>query len=223
MSFSVAIDGPAGAGKSSVAKAVAREMGFIYVDTGAMYRAMAIYFMRKGIEADDVDAIAAVCPEVDIAIEYDNDGVQQVILNGENVSGLIRNDEVGQMASATSVHAPVRKKLVEIQQDLAKTIDVIMDGRDIGTVVLPDADLKIYLTATPECRSIRRYKEYEEKDVPCTLGEVEKEIEERDYRDTHRENSPLRQADDAILIDSTELTLRETIDAIEDLIREKRG
>ncbi len=222
MSFCVAIDGPAGAGKSTVAKAVAAEMNFIYVDTGAMYRAMALFFLRKGIAADDEEAVAAACPEADISIAYEN-GAQQVILNGENVSGLIRTEEVGGMASATSVYRTVREKLVELQQALAKRTDVVMDGRDIATVVLPGADVKIYLTASTAVRAKRRRNELAEKGVTRPLEEIEQDIIERDYRDMHRENSPLTRVGDAVLIDSSEMTLREVVDAIETLIRKKRG
>lgn len=222
MAFNVAIDGPAGAGKSTVAKAVAAEMNFIYVDTGAMYRAMALYFLRKGIAPDDGAAIAASCSEAAVTIAYE-EGVQQVILNGENVSGLIRTEEVGNMASVISTQLPVREKLVELQQELAKTADVVMDGRDIGTCVLPDADVKVYLTASSLVRAKRRYKELLEKQADCDLAEIEKDIIERDYRDMHREHSPLMQAHDAVYLDSSEMTLRAVVDAVEALIRNKRN
>lgn len=211
--YNIAIDGPAGAGKSTIAKAVAAKLGFVYVDTGAMYRAMALYFIRKGIPAKNEAGIAAACKEVEITIRY-QDGNQQVILNGENVSSLIRTEEAGKMASATSVYLPVRRKLVELQQNLAKETDVVMDGRDIGTCVLPDADVKIYLTASPRVRALRRYKELEEKGIPCNLEEIEKDIIERDYRDMHREHSPLVQAENAVLIDASELTISQVIDAV---------
>ena len=171
MSFNVAIDGPAGAGKSTVAKSVAALKNFIYVDTGAMYRAMALYFLRQGIDKTDENAINAVLDKVEITIRYE-DGAQQVILNGENVSGLIRTEEVGNMASATSVYKKVREKLVELQKDLAKKADVIMDGRDIGTCVLPDADVKIFLSASPEVRARRRWLELQEKGTPDTYEAV---------------------------------------------------
>jgi len=222
MSFNVAIDGPAGAGKSTVAKAVAAKKNFIYVDTGAMYRAMALYFLRKGIEKTDEAAIKAACPEVEITIAYEN-GVQQVILNGENVSGLIRTEEVGNMASSTSGYLPVREKLVELQKNLARTADVVMDGRDIGTCVLPGADVKVYLTASSLVRAKRRYKELVEKGVSCELAEIEKDIIDRDYRDMHRENSPLKQAEDAVYLDSSDMTLKEVVDAITELIEKKRA
>ena len=211
--FNIAIDGPAGAGKSTIAKLAARELGFVYVDTGAMYRSMALYFIRQGIDPEDERAIAAACPQVDVTIRY-AEGVQQVILNGEDVSGRIRAEEVGRMASATSVYAPVREKLVQLQQQLAKQADVIMDGRDIGTCVLPDAPVKIYLTASVEIRARRRFRELEEKGVPCDIKEIEKDIEERDYRDMHRENSPLKRAEDAVLLDSSHMTIDQVVESI---------
>lgn len=213
MSMNIAIDGPAGAGKSTIAKRLAKRLGFIYVDTGAMYRAMAYYFLQHNIDAKDENAIATACPDVDVTITYEN-GEQQVILNGENVNGVIRNEEVGNMASSTSVYPVVRKKLVELQRQLAKSADVIMDGRDIGTCVLPDAQVKIYLTASSATRAKRRYDELTEKGVSCDLAEIEKDIIDRDYRDMHRETSPLRQAEDAVLVDSSEMNIDEVVDAI---------
>ncbi len=213
MSMNIAIDGPAGAGKSTIAKRLAKKLGFIYVDTGAMYRAMAYYFLQHNIDAKDENAIAAACPDVDVTITYEN-GEQQVLLNGENVNGVIRNEEVGNMASSTSVYPVVRKKLVELQRQLAKSADVIMDGRDIGTCVLPDAQVKIYLTASSATRAKRRFDELTEKGVSCDLAEIEKDIIDRDYRDMHRETSPLRQAEDAVLVDSSEMNIDEVVDAI---------
>ena len=213
MSMNIAIDGPAGAGKSTIAKRLAKKLGFIYVDMGAMYRAMAYYFLQHNIDAKDENAIAAACPDVDVTITYEN-GEQQVLLNGENVNGVIRNEEVGNMASSTSVYPVVRKKLVELQRQLAKSADVIMDGRDIGTCVLPDAQVKIYLTASSATRAKRRYDELTEKGVSCDLAEIEKDIIDRDYRDMHRETSPLRQAEDAVLVDSSEMNIDEVVDAI---------
>ena len=213
MSMNIAIDGPAGAGKSTIAKRLAKKLGFIYVDTGAMYRAMAYYFLQHDIDAKDEKAIAAACPDVDVTITYEN-REQQVLLNGENVNGVIRNEEVGNMASSTSVYPVVRKKLVELQRQLAKSADVIMDGRDIGTCVLPDAQVKIYLTASSATRAKRRFVELTEKGVSCDLAEIEKDIIDRDYRDMHRETSPLRQAEDAVLVDSSEMNIDEVVDAI---------
>ena len=221
MSMNIAIDGPAGAGKSTIAKRLAKKLGFIYVDTGAMYRAMAYYFLQHNIDAKDENAIAAACPDVDVTITYEN-GEQQVLLNGENVNGVIRNEEVGNMASSTSVYPVVRKKLVELQRQLAKFADVIMDGRDIGTCVLPDAQVKIYLTASSATRAKRRYDELTEKGVSCDLAEIEKDIIDRDYRDMHRETSPLRQAEDAVLVDSSEMNIDEVVDAIYQVYSEAR-
>lgn len=213
MSMNIAIDGPAGAGKSTIAKRLAKKLSFIYVDTGAMYRAMAYYFLQHDIDAKDESAIAAACPDVDVTITYEN-GEQQVLLNGENVNGVIRNEEVGNMASSTSVYPVVREKLVELQRQLAKSADVIMDGRDIGTCVLPDAQVKIYLTASSATRAKRRFDELTEKGVSCDLAEIEKDIIDRDYRDMHRETSPLCQAEDAVLVDSSEMNIDEVVDAI---------
>ena len=221
MSMNIAIDGPAGAGKSTIAKRLAKKLGFIYVDTGAMYRAMAYYFLQHNIDAIDENAIAAACPDVDVTITYEN-GEQQVLLNGENVNGVIRNEEVGNMASSTSVYPVVRKKLVELQRQLAKSADVIMDGRDIGTCVLPDAQVKIYLTASSATRAKRRYDELTEKGVSCDLAEIEKDIIDRDYRDMHRETSPLRQAEDAVLVDSWEMNIDEVVDAFYQVYSEAR-
>ena len=220
MSFNVAIDGPAGAGKSTVAKAVAKEKGFIYVDTGAMYRAMALYILRKGLDTNDEAAIGSVLDEIEISLGYE-DGVQQVFLNGENVSGLIRTEEVGMATSNVSKHKPVREKMVALQQEVAKTTDVVMDGRDIGMWVLPNADVKIYLTASSYERARRRHKELAEKGGTKTLEEIEQDIIARDYQDMNRENSPLVQAPDAIYLDSSDMTLQQVIDAILALINEK--
>ena len=222
MSFNVAIDGPAGAGKSTVAKAVAKEQGFIYVDTGAMYRAMALYIIRKGIDSNDEAAVCARLDEIDIALAYE-DGVQQVFLNGENVSGLIRTEEVGMATSNISKFKLVREKMVALQQEIAKTTDVVMDGRDIGMWVLPNADVKLYLTASARVRAIRRHKELVEKGSTKTLEEIEQDIIARDYQDMHRENSPLVQAPDAELLDSSDMTLQEVIDAIMNMINAKKN
>lgn len=221
MSFNVAIDGPAGAGKSTVAKAVAKEQGFIYVDTGAMYRAMALYFIRKGIDSNDEAAVCTRLDEIEIALVYE-DGVQQVILNGENVSGLIRTEEVGMATSNISKYKTVREKMVALQQEIAKTTDVVMDGRDIGMWVLPNADVKLYLTASSLVRAKRRHKELIEKGSTKSLEEIEQDIIARDYQDMHRENSPLVQAPDAVLLDSSDMTLKEVVDAIMNMINEKR-
>ncbi len=217
MSYQIAIDGPAGAGKSTVAKAVAEKLGFIYVDTGAMYRAMALYLLRQHIDAADTEKISEASRHADITISY-VDGAQQVLLDGENVTNLLRAEEVGNMASASSVNPDVRKKLVELQQKLAARENVVMDGRDIGTCVLPGADVKVYLTASTACRAKRRYDELSAKGKECSLEAVEADIRERDERDMTREVSPLRQAEDAVLVDSSNMTVEEVIDKIISLV-----
>ena len=220
MSFNVAIDGPAGAGKSTVAKSVAALKNFIYVDTGAMYRAMALYFLRQGIDKTDENAINAVLDKVEITIRYEN-GAQQVILNGRDVSGKIRTEAVGNAASVVSAYRAVRQALLALQQNLAKTSNVIMDGRDIGTCVLPNAQTKIYLTASSHVRAVRRYKELTEKGQMCNLEEIEQDIIDRDYRDMHREIAPLTQAADAVLLDSSEMTIDQVVDGIIGAARER--
>ncbi len=219
--YNIAIDGPAGAGKSTIARAAASKLNFVYVDTGAMYRAMALHFLREGISPQDEAAISEAVKTADVTLAYEN-GVQQVILNGENVSGLIRSEEVGAMASATSVHLSVREKLVELQKGLAARENVIMDGRDIGTCVLPDADLKIYLTASSRVRAERRYLELKGKGQDCSLEEIETDIIKRDHQDMNREHSPLKQAEDAVLLDSSEMSAREVIERILKLFEERK-
>ena len=218
--MNIALDGPAGAGKSSIAKLVAKKLSFVYLDTGAMYRAMAYYFLQNHIDASDEQAIAAACPKVDVTIQYTG-GEQQVILNKENVNGVIRKEEVGNMASATSVYPVVRTKLVELQRQLAAKENVIMDGRDIGTCVLPNAQVKIYLTASVETRAERRYQELQEKGAACDLEVIKKDIADRDYQDMHREISPLKQAEDAILVDSSDMGIEEVVETIKNIYREK--
>lgn len=218
--FNIAIDGPAGAGKSTIAKLAAKRLGFVYVDTGAMYRTIALHILREGIDPQDEAAVSAACRNVNVTIAY-KDGVQQVLLNGENVSGLIRAEEVGKTASATSGYLPVREKLVELQKELANRENVVMDGRDIGTCVLPDAPAKIYLTASVKVRAERRYKELTEKGIDADLREIERDIESRDYQDMHREHSPLMQAEDAVLLDSSDMTLDEVVRAIFVIAAEK--
>lgn len=221
MSFNVAIDGPAGAGKSTIAKRLAKELGFVYIDTGAMYRAMAYYFITNGISPSDEEGITSACTKVNISITYE-EGIQNVWLNGENVSSVIRQEEVGKMASATSVYPVVRTKLVELQQELAKRTDVIMDGRDIGTVVLPDADVKIYMTASSAIRAKRRFDELVEKGIACDLKDIEKDIVERDYRDMNRETSPLKKADDAIELDTSNLNIDGVVAAMKEIVLKKK-
>ena len=216
--YNIAIDGPAGAGKSTIAKKIAKKMNFIYVDTGAMYRDMALYLLKREIDPADTNRIAKVCGEADISIEY-RDGEQVVLLNGENVNACLRTEEVGSMASYSSAVPAVREKLVELQQRLAAKADVVMDGRDIGTVVLPDADVKVYLTASSAARAKRRYLELLEKGEKAELPQIEQDIIDRDYRDMHREHSPLRQAEDAVLVDSSDMTIDEVVERILSLCR----
>ena len=218
--FNIAIDGPAGAGKSTIAKNVAKELSFIYVDTGAMYRAMALYLHRNGISADDPEKIAAGCGGADISIEY-RDGEQVVLLAGENVNALLRTEEVSAMASKSSAVPRVRERLLQLQQELAATQNVVMDGRDIGTVVLPDAQVKIYLTASVEVRAKRRYLEQKAKGEKVDLKEIEAEIAERDHRDMTREVAPLKLADDAVLVDSSDMTIDEVAQRILAIVKEK--
>ncbi len=218
MSYNIAIDGPAGAGKSTIAKLVAKKRGYIYVDTGAMYRAMALYLLRTGVDISDRAAIAKACQNADISIAYQK-GEQVVLLNGENVNAYLRTEEVGNMASVSSAVPEVRKKLVELQQELAAKEDVVMDGRDIGTVVLPNADVKVYLTASTHTRAMRRFLELQEKGQAADLEKIEADIADRDYRDMHRETSPLRQAEDAVLVDSSEMTIEQVVERILSLCR----
>ena len=218
MGYNVAIDGPAGAGKSTIAKLVAKEKGYIYVDTGAMYRGLAIHFLDKGIQPQETEKVIEACKDAEVTIAYE-DAVQHVYLNGKDISSRLRNEEVGIMASVTSAIPEVRKKLLELQQNLAKTQNVIMDGRDIGTCVLPHADVKVYLTASVETRAKRRYQELQEKGEDCNLEEIAHDIEERDRRDMTREIAPLKQAEDAVLVDSSDMTIAEVVKTIVDLCR----
>ena len=220
--FNVAIDGPAGAGKSTIAKMVAKKLGFTYVDTGSMYRAMALACIRAGLKAEQQEEVCKVCEGLDVSLEYDENGVQQVILNGENVNAYIRTEEVGNMTSAIAVYGPVREKLVALQRKLGTKYDVIMDGRDIGTCVLKDAPVKIYLTASSRTRAERRYKELTEKGVQCNIDDIEKDIIDRDYRDMHREISPLKQADDAALVDTSNMGIDEVVNTLVEIIETKR-
>ena len=220
--INIAIDGPAGAGKSTIAKAVAAKKGYIYVDTGAMYRAMALFILRNGIDPEDAAAISAKCTEADITIEY-RDGAQVVLLGGENVNDYLRTPQVSDMASRTSVNGDVRCKLVELQQQLARRQNVVMDGRDIGTVVLPDAQVKIFLTASVKVRAGRRYKEMIEKGEEADLEAIKAQIKERDERDMNREISPLKQAEDAVLVDTSDMSIDEVVERILGIVEEKIG
>lgn len=222
MSYSVAIDGPAGAGKSTIAKLLAAKMNYIYVDTGAMYRAMAVYFSQNNVNPSDEDAINEAVKNVDITICYE-DGVQQVILNGENVTSILRTEQIGKMASMTSKYAAVRTKLVDLQRKLADTSNVIMDGRDIGTTVLPNAFAKIFLTASSDARAQRRFKELTEKGEECNFDDIKADIEQRDYEDSHRAISPLKQADDAVLLDTSDMSIEQVVEAMVKIIDEKKA
>lgn len=213
MGFQIAIDGPAGAGKSTVAKLISKELGYIYIDTGAMYRAFGLYLLNNNIDVNDEDAISKVVEKVNISIEFVQ-GEQKIYLNNEDVTDKIRTPEIGGAASSCSVHKCVREKLVALQQELANKQSVVMDGRDIGSVVLPNANLKIFLTASVEVRAKRRILDYKQKGIEKSLDEMIKEIEERDYRDSHRENSPLTRVKDAILIDSSNMSIDDVVDKI---------
>ncbi len=213
MIHNIAIDGPAGAGKSTIAKKVAKELSCVYVDTGAMYRAMALYLLRQKVSKENTSEIGTTCQNADITIEY-QDGVQIVLLNGENVNEFLRTEEVGNMASVSSAIPEVRQKLLNLQRKLAATMSVVMDGRDIGTTILPDAEVKIYLTASSLTRARRRYLELQEKGIDCNLEEIQKDIEERDERDMNRTVSPLKQAEDAVLVDSSDMTIEQVVSHI---------
>lgn len=211
MSFNIAIDGPAGAAKSTIAKALAKKISFLYVDTGAMYRAMAYYFLQHQIDPDNGKQIADACSDIQIELKY-LDQVQQVFLNGTNITEYIRAEEVGNMASATSGYPVVREKLLLLQKQIASATDVIMDGRDIGTTVLPNAQLKVYLTASVQTRASRRFEELKQKGISCNLNEIESDISKRDKQDMERNVSPLRQAEDAVLVDSSDMTITDVVE-----------
>lgn len=218
MGYNIAIDGPAGAGKSTIAKRVAKELGYVYVDTGAMYRALAVFFLKQGLTPNDTDEIAKVCKNAIVSIGYE-DGVQQVYLNGENVTAMLREEAVGNMASVSSAIGEVRAQLLELQRELARTRDVVMDGRDIGTNILPNADVKVYLTASVETRAKRRFSELQEKGISCDLNEIMHDIEERDMRDMNRKIAPLKQAEDAVYLDSSDMSIDEVTEAIKNLCK----
>ncbi|MBQ9762378.1 MAG: (d)CMP kinase [Oscillospiraceae bacterium] len=220
---SIAIDGPAGAGKSTIAKRLAKELNFVYVDTGAIYRTVAYFLDLLGISPKDVDGVERYIDELTIEIEYDENGTQHMIMNGMDVSGEIRTQDISQKASLVSAHAVVREMLLDMQRDVAKKHNVIMDGRDIGTVVLPKADVKIFLTADPAVRAQRRYEELIAKGQKAQLPTILKEIEQRDYQDTHRPIAPLKQAKDAVKVDTSALDIEGVVSAIKQIVAEKLG
>ena len=221
--YSIAIDGPAGAGKSTIARRLAKELGYYYVDTGAIYRTVAYFMDLLGISPKDVDGVERYIDELTIEIEYDEDGVQHMIMNGMDVSGDIRTQDISQKASLVSAHAVVREVLLDMQRAVARKHNVIMDGRDIGTVVLPNADVKIFLTADPEVRAKRRYDELIAKGQKANLPTILKEIQQRDYQDSHREIAPLKQAKDAVKVDTSALDIEGVVAAIRDIVGKKIG
>ena len=219
--MSVAIDGPAGAGKSTIARRLAAELGYRYVDTGAIYRTVAYFMDLWGVSPKDVDGVNRYIDELTIGIEYDEDGLQHMIMNGMDVTQDIRTQDISQKASLISAHAVVREVLLDMQRDMARNYDVVMDGRDIGTVVLPKATVKIFLTASPEVRAERRCKELQEKGQKAQYAQILKEIQQRDYQDTHREIAPLKMCRDSVKVDTSNLNLEESVAAIRKIIEEK--
>ena len=219
----VAIDGPSGAGKSTLARAIAGRLGYVYVDTGAIYRTIGYYIWKAGVDPRDGAAVAAELPKLRVELRYGDDGLQRMYLNGQDVSDAIRLPEVSRYASDVSAHPAVRSYLLEMQRDLARTHSVVMDGRDIGTVVLPDARVKVFLTASPEARAQRRMRELEQRGTPQPFAQVLEEIQQRDYNDTHRATAPLRQAADAVALDTTELNFQESEEALLCIIQKKLG
>ena len=219
--ISIAIDGPSGAGKSTLAKSVSKTLGYLYVDTGAIYRTIGYAAFSKGVAPKDGEAVAALLPELEIGLHYGEDGLQHMTLNGTDVTDQIRLPEISLYASAVSAHPAVRAHLLEMQRKLARENNVVMDGRDIGTVVLPDATVKIFLTATPEARATRRWKEYQAKGIDTPYEEVLADVKQRDYQDTHRAAAPLKRADDAVLLDTSELDFEQSLAAMKKIIAEK--
>ncbi len=219
----IAIDGPSGAGKSTLARMAAKKLGYIYVDTGALYRTVGLYALRHGADVHDEQAVAALLPEIGIEMRYDGAGVQRMILNGEDVSDLIRTPEVSMAASAVSALGPVRAFLLDTQRDMARRYDVIMDGRDIGTVVLPEANVKIFLTASPRERAHRRWRELREKGMDVALEDVLRDVETRDKNDSGRALAPLRPAEDAVMCDTTELDLEASLELILDTVKKRQS
>ena len=220
MGFAIAIDGPAGAGKSTIAKITAKKLGLNYIDTGAMYRAIAYYMHTNSVNTDDIKAVEAACALIDMDVEYTADG-QQMLINGENITSHLREEAVGRLASRVAKLGVVRSKLVDFQRSLAGSSRIVMDGRDIGTCVLPDAQLKIYLTASVDVRAKRRYDELTAKGESCDFDIIKKDIADRDYEDMHREISPLKKADDAVLLDTSDMDIDEVADSIIRLYEEK--
>ncbi len=220
MGFSIAIDGPAGAGKSTIAKRVASALSFLYVDTGAMYRAIAYDMLRRQIDLTDEEAVSKACASIEVNVVY-VEGEQQVLLNGENVTAYIRTQEVGNAASAVGAYPAVREKLLKSQRRLAANADIVMDGRDIGTCVLPNANLKIYLTASPHVRAKRRFMELTKKEIDCKIEEIEQDIIKRDNRDMHRAVAPLKKAEDAVVLDSSDRTIEQVTERILSMVRER--
>ena len=221
--YSVAVDGPSGAGKSTLSKAVAKELGIVYVDTGAIYRSIGYYIYKNGMDPKDAAAVVAVLPQIRVDMRYSDDGLQHMLLNGEDVTEQIRLPEISMYASAVSAIPEVRQFLLGQQRDIAEKQDCIMDGRDIGTVVLPDATVKIFLTASPEARATRRWKEYQAKGIDTPYEEVLADVKQRDYQDTHRAAAPLKQAEDAVLLDTSELDFEQSLDAMKQIIAKKIG
>lgn len=221
MSIAIAIDGPAGAGKSSLSKEVARELSFIYVDTGALYRTIGLAASRKGISMDDKDGIVSLLDEIEVKLAFNDEGTQIVLLNGEDVSGYIRTPQASMYASAVSAIPEVRAFLLDLQRNMAKNDNVIMDGRDIGTVVLPDAKIKIFLTASAEKRAMRRYKENIEKGIDVSYEDVLKDVNERDYNDSHRAIAPLKPAEDSITVDTSDYDFEGSKNLLLKVIRER--
>ena len=221
--YSVAVDGPSGAGKSTLSKEVAKELGIVYVDTGAIYRTIGYYIFTQGIDPKDERAVTAALPEVQVDMRYGADGLQRMFLGGTDVTEKIRLPEISMYASAVSAIPAVRAFLLEMQRDMARTQNILMDGRDIGTVVLPNATVKIFLTASPEARATRRWKEYQQKGIDTPYEDVLADVKQRDYQDTHRAAAPLKQADDAVLLDTSELNFEQSFEAMKKMITEKVG
>ena len=221
MSIAIAIDGPAGAGKSSLSKEVAKELSFIYVDTGALYRTIGLAASRKGLKKEDKEEIISMLNDIDVKLSFNDEGTQIVLLNGEDVSSFIRTPEASMFASAVSAIPEVRAFLLDLQRNMAKSDNVIMDGRDIGTVVLPDAKIKIFLTASPEKRAMRRHKENIEKGIDSTYEEVLKDVNQRDYRDSHREIAPLKPAEDSVLVDTSDYDFEGSKELLLKVIKER--